>query len=196
MGSSLPIDSHFLNGQLLLAMPSMSDPRFEKAAIYVCAHDDRGAMGIVVNHTLPDLKLGNLLEDLEVKSTIQLTPKIAQLSVLRGGPVETSRGFLLHSNDFVETDTIKVQDDIHVTGTVDALLALKEDTIPEHILFAVGYAGWEAGQLEDEVRNNVWLTLPATPDLIFATETNHIWSNALNTLGITEEKLSFLSGNA
>lgn len=192
----MPIDSHFLNGQLLLAMPSMSDPRFEKAAIYVCAHDDRGAMGIVVNHTLPDLKLGNLLEDLEVKSTIQLTPKIAQLSVLRGGPVETSRGFLLHSNDFVEADTIKVQDDIHVTGTVDALLALKEDTIPEHILFAVGYAGWEAGQLEDEVRNNVWLTLPATPDLIFSKKTDHIWSNALNTLGITEEKLSFSSGNA
>jgi putative transcriptional regulator len=196
MTTPLKIENNFLNGQLLMAMPTMRDPRFEKAVIFICAHDERGAMGIAINHILPEIKLGTLLEDLEIKSDITLPNQIATMPVYRGGPVETARGFLVHSHDFVQADTIKVNDDIHVTGTVDALMALKEDNMPENILFALGYAGWDAGQLEQEVKDNAWLTLPATPELIFEQKPNDIWQNALNRLGITEEKLSFLSGNA
>lgn len=196
MGSAFKIDNHFLQGQLLLAMPGINDPRFEKAVIFVCAHDARGAMGIAINHTLPDIELGNLLKDLEIKSNITLPKSIATMPVLRGGPVETARGFLIHTNDFVEADTIKASKDIHVTGTVDALVSLEDGKMPQHILFALGYAGWEEGQLEREVKDNAWLTIPATPDLIFNEDTDDIWNKALNSIGITADKLSHLSGRA
>ncbi len=196
MGSAFKIENHFLSGQLLLAMPGINDPRFEKAVIFVCAHDERGAMGIAINHTLPDIELGSLLEDLEIKSNITLPQSVATMPVLRGGPVETARGFLIHTNDFVEADTIKVSKDIHVTGTVDALVALEDGKMPQNILFALGYAGWDEGQLEREVQDNAWLTVPATPDLIFNGNTQEIWDKALGSLGITADKLTHLSGRA
>lgn len=189
-------DSTYLNGQLLLAMPTMGDPRFTKAAIYVCAHDEKGAMGIVVNHVLPGLEFGSLLKDLEIESDITLPQRLHHLPVLCGGPVETARGFLIHSDDFKQPDTIKVQPDIHVTGTIDAISALNDENAPKNMIFALGYAGWGPGQLEQEVRDNAWLTLPATPSLVFCENSGNIWDQGLSALGITPSQLSHITGQA
>ncbi len=186
----------YLNGQLLLAMPAMSDPRFHRSAIYICAHDEKGAMGIVINHAFDGLEFGSLLKDLDIKSDITLPDRLQHLPVLCGGPVDTARGFLIHSQDFEEPETIKVQPDIHVTGTIDALLKFSENKAPKNIIFALGYAGWVAGQLEQEVRNNSWLTLPATPALVFNKKTNSIWSEALSALGVNPAQLSSFTGRA
>lgn len=194
--ASLDKDQHYLNGQLLIAMPGMRDPRFDKAVIYICAHDERGAMGIIVNHLLADLEFGSLLKDLEIQSNITLPDSIKYMPVLYGGPVEVARGFLVHSNDFEETDTIKVQNDIYVTGTVDALISLTEKKIPDNLMFALGYAGWDSGQLEKEMMENAWLNVPAKKDLVFQSDKNTIWDLALKEIGITADKLSSLSGSA
>ena len=190
-------EPQYLNGQLLLAMPAIGDTRFTKAAIYVCAHDQKGAMGIVINNVMPGLEFGSLLKDLEIESNITLPTRFHHLPVLCGGPVETARGFLIHSCDFKQVDTIEVQPDIHVTGTIDAISALGSSSpAPEHVIFALGYAGWGAGQLEHEVRENAWLTLPATPSLIFSENTGNIWDQGLSSLGITPSQLSHITGQA
>lgn len=187
---------NYFNGQLLLAMPNIGDPRFQKAAVYICAHDEKGAMGIVINHVMQGLEFGSLLKDLEIESNIKLPQRLNHLPVLCGGPVETARGFLIHSQDFKQPDTIKVQPDIFVTGTIDALAALDDTSAPANMIFALGYAGWGAGQLEAEVMQNAWLTLPATPGLVFSEKTGHIWDNGLEILGISPSQLSHLSGSA
>lgn len=186
----------YLNGQLLLAMPSIGDPRFDKAAIYICAHDEKGAMGIVINNVMQGLEFGSLLKDLEIESNIKLPKRLQHLPVLCGGPVETARGFLIHSDDFKQPDTIEVQPEIFVTGTIDALAALEDDTAPQNMIFALGYAGWTAGQLEAELKQNAWLTLPATPSLVFSEKTGHIWDKSLETIGISAAQLSSISGRA
>lgn len=186
----------FLNGHLLLAMPTIGDPRFEKAAIYVCAHDEKGAMGIVINNIMPDVEFGSLLKDLDIASDIHLPQNIFKLPVMQGGPVEIARGFLIHSNDFEQRDTIKVQNDIYVTGTIDGLMAISKDMPPQNMIFALGYAGWESGQLEREVQDNAWLTLPATKDLVFKQDAKGLWSKALNEIGVTPEQLTQFSGHA
>lgn len=186
--------SHYLSGQLLLAMPNIGDSRFQKAAIYVCAHDEKGAMGVVINNVMAGLEFGNLLKDLEIESNITLPAQFEHLPVLCGGPVEAARGFLIHSNDYKSADTIEVQDDIYITGTIDAIAALDEVNAPQNLVFALGYAGWGAGQLEQEVRDNVWLTLPATRDLVFNADVSVIWEKALSVLGVSQGQLSHMSG--
>lgn len=188
--------SHYLNGHLLLAMPSIGDPRFERAAIFICAHDDRGALGIVINNPLPEINFGTLISDLEIESNIILPEPLCNLPVYQGGPVDTARGFLVHSSDFEQEETIKVQDDIYVTGTIGALKSLQERTPPKNLLFAIGHAGWGAGQLEQEVMSNAWLTLPADDELIFQNNPNQIWENALSKIGASPNKLSQFSGSA
>ncbi|MEM9469063.1 MAG: YqgE/AlgH family protein, partial [Pseudomonadota bacterium] len=118
----------YLAGQLLLAMPHMNDPRFHKAAVLICAHDDKGAMGIVMNHTLPDLEFGQILKDLDIQSTITLPDAVSKLPVMCGGPVEIARGFLVHSNDFKHNGTIEVNESVRITATVDAIKALSDGT--------------------------------------------------------------------
>lgn len=189
-------ESNYLSGQILLAMPTMADTRFERAAIYVCAHDENGAMGIVINNIFPGLEFGSLLKDLEIQSDITLPNNLSHLPVLCGGPVETARGFLIHSNDFKQPDTIKVQPDIHVTGTIDALMALGESTPPKQMIFALGYAGWEAGQLDAEIRENVWMSLEATSALVFEQNVQTIWEQGFQSLSINPKQLSALSGSA
>lgn len=189
-------DTGYMDGQLLLAMPAIGDPRFQKAAVFVCAHDEKGAMGIVINNVMQGLEFGSLLKDLEIESNITLPQRLSHLPVLCGGPVETARGFLIHSQDFTQPDTIKVQPDIFVTGTIDALAALDDQSAPQNMIFALGYAGWGAGQLEQEIMQNAWLTLPATPDLVFSEKTGHIWDNGLEKLGVSALQLSQFSGRA
>jgi putative transcriptional regulator len=188
--------SNYLNGQILLAMPTINDPRFDHAAIYICAHDENGAMGIVINHIFPGLEFGSLLKDLEIQSDIKLPQTLSHLPVLCGGPIETARGFLIHSSDFKQPDTIKVQSDIFVTGTVDALMALGKQTPPEKMIFALGYAGWQPGQLESEMRDNVWMSLEATSALVFEQNVQTIWKQGFQTLGINPSQLSSLTGSA
>ncbi|NQZ14846.1 MAG: YqgE/AlgH family protein [Alphaproteobacteria bacterium] len=189
-------DNTYLSGKLLLAMPHMGDPRFHKAAILVCAHDEKGAMGIVVNHTLPGLEFGNLLEDLEIQSDIHLPESLSNIPVMCGGPVEIARGFLVHGDDFKQNDTIEIEKGLNVTGTLDAIEAMVDGSIPSHLIFALGYAGWTAGQLEQEIKDNVWMVTPATSSLIFDTQTDQLWDVAMSTIGIDPHLLTEQSGQA
>ena len=177
-------------------MPHMSDPRFHKAAVLVCAHDEKGAMGIVINHTLPDLQFGKLLQDLDIKSDIQLPSPISKLPVMCGGPVEIARGFLVHSDDFKQEGTIKIDQGLNVTGTIDAIEAIAKGSAPEKMLFALGYAGWSAGQLEKEIVENAWMIAPASAQLVFNTPSENMWSAGMLQIGINPALLSDQSGRA
>lgn len=177
-------DISSLAGQLLLAMPNMGDPRFYKAAILICAHDESGAMGLVINHVLPDLKFGTVIQSLEIESNIKVPESLLTRPVICGGPVEIARGFLLHSADFEQGSTIKVSPEINVTGTLDAIEEMAENTQPAELLFTLGYAGWGQDQLEIEIMENAWMVVPATKDIVFNTAPNQIWDKAMAVIGI------------
>ncbi len=175
-------------------MPAMGDPRFHKAVIYVCAHDENGAMGLVINHTLPGVDLSQLLEQLNIqpdgKDGTTGTP------VMSGGPVETARGFVLHSKDFEQDDTIKIDNDFSVTGTIDALKAIANGQGPQQMLFILGYAGWSPGQLDQEIQQNAWLVADPDPELIFTATADEKWVRAVQKLGIDPGMLSGEAGSA
>ncbi len=189
-------DSHYLKGKLLLAMPSMGDPRFERAVIFMCAHDSKGAMGLVINRTMPNVEFSDLIKQLKIESDIKINFEKLDLPVLCGGPVESARGFLLHSNDFMRHDTMNVDSSFGVTGTVDALKDVACGEGPEDLLFILGYAGWTAGQLDAEIQQNAWLVIDADPSLIFSGSADEKWSRAVKTLGIDPSMLSSSAGRA
>jgi putative transcriptional regulator len=196
MNEKDPSFSTSLKGQLLVAMPQMSDPRFHRATIFVCVHDEKGAMGISINQPLGSIDFVSLLNQLGVVHDKPLSERIKNLPVLTGGPVEGVRGFLLHSHDFHQKDTIIVDEQFSISGTVDSLRAVVNGTPPEHMIFTLGYAGWGAGQLEREIQDNAWLTVPATYDLVFRTSFEEMWEKAFATLGINPSAWSGLSGRA
>lgn len=181
-----------LAGQFLIAMPNMVDPRFAKTVIYLCAHDKHGAMGLVINKTLNSLRFPDILEQLGINSTINLQNH----QVHAGGPVETGRGFLLHSTDYAVADTEAVDDHVALTATVDILRALAEKTGPAKSLFALGYAGWGAGQLDMELQDNGWLVVPADTSLIFDPDNETKWDRAIGLLGFEPSRLSGEAGRA
>ncbi len=183
----------YLTGRLLLAMPAMGDPRFHKAVIYMCAHDANGAMGLVINHTLPGVDLGQLLEQLNIRQDHGHPP---DAPVMSGGPVETARGFVLHSNDFKQADTIKIDDNFSVTGTIDALRAIASGNGPNKMLFILGYAGWSPGQLDKEIQQNAWLVADPDPELIFISSPEEKWTEAIRKLGVDPGMLSGEAGRA
>lgn len=187
---------NFINGKLLLAMPGMGDPRFEKAVIYVCAHDENGAMGVVINKAMTDLNMGEMFEQLEIPVGKADDHDFRAMPVLTGGPVENTRGFILHSNDFEHEETIKVDDEFYVTGTVEALKAIASGQGPKDHLFVLGYAGWSPGQLEEELQGNVWLVLDPDADVLFKTAANDKWRTAISRLGIDPLMLSDSAGHA
>ncbi len=189
-------EDNYLTGKLLLAMPSIGDPRFNKAVIFLCAHDERGAMGLVINNTLPDLEFTAMLEQLGIISDIKVDLEELALPIMGGGPVEAARGFLLHSNEFSQNDTIKIDDKYGVTGTIDALKKVASGDGPDDMLFILGYAGWEAGQLCAEIQDNAWLVVDADPELIFNTDPKQKWTLAVKQLGIDPSMLSATSGRA
>ena len=162
----------WLTGQLLIAMPSMSDPRFERTVIYMCAHSEEGAMGLVINKSLESLSFTDLLEQLGVEDSE------AEMAILSGGPVETGRGFVLHSSDYDRDGSLAVSDDIRLTATIDVLKAIAVGSGPERRLLALGYAGWAPGQLEGEIQDNGWLTAPADDALLFDDALESKWSRA------------------
>ncbi|MQT13909.1 YqgE/AlgH family protein [Segnochrobactrum spirostomi] len=190
----------FLDGQLLIAMPGMEDERFARSVVYICAHSSDGAMGIIVNKPVDDISFPDLLEQLEIVSgddEIRLPPKAKTMRVHRGGPVETGRGFVLHSDDYrTENATLPIDDGVCLTATIDILRAIVENRGPARALLALGYAGWAPGQLEGEILANGWLTCAADPDLVFDGDLETKYDRALLKLGIAPGMLSRESGHA
>jgi putative transcriptional regulator len=185
-------DSGF-KGRLLLAMPQMEDERFDRAVILLCAHDANGAMGLVLNNAIPGVDLGSLFQQLDIDAAHQ---NIEKIPVLSGGPVEGARGFVLHSPDFKHDETVSITDEMSVTGTLDALRAIAAGQGPQELKFMLGYAGWSAGQLDEEIQFNSWLITDASADLIFNTKAEDIWAKAIATMGIDPAMLSMTSGRA
>ncbi|HEY8382990.1 MAG TPA: YqgE/AlgH family protein [Microvirga sp.] len=193
------IGSGYLDGQLLVAMPGMADDRFARAVIYVCAHSAEGAMGIVLNRPA-DLNFPDLLVQLDIvpeMERIRLPHRVGQMQVLMGGPVETSRGFVLHSPDFtIEQSTLPIDDSICLTATIDILRAIARGDGPAQAVLALGYAGWGAGQLETEIQSNGWLTCPADANLVFGPHADARYELALRKIGIEPAMLSMEAGHA
>lgn len=190
----------FLDGQLLIAMPTMQDPRFQRSVIYICAHSADGAMGIVVNQRARSIRFPELLVQLEVigeADAIRLPPRVGQVQVLKGGPVETGRGFVLHSNDyFLDNSTLPIDGAVNLTATVDILRAIAKGEGPAQAVLALGYAGWSPGQLESEIQQNGWLNCPADPSFIFDEELDAKYDRALRKLGVDPSMLSATAGRA
>ncbi len=182
----------FLEGKLLLAMPGMTDPRFERSVIYICSHSHEGAMGLVINHPIPNLTFGNLLKQLDIEDD-GLAP---QIPVHAGGPMDTGRGFVLHSPDFVEDTSVKLCSDVALTATVDILKALAGQGGPKQRMVILGYAGWGPGQLEDEISQNAWLSTDPTGDVLFETRDDQKWPRAMASLGVDIAMLSSEAGHA
>jgi len=171
--------SGYLERQLLVAMPGMGDPRFARTVIYMCSHNAEGAMGLVINKPYPGLTFPNLLRQLSIETTVE-----SNITVRLGGPVETGRGFVLHSTD------------VCLTATLDILKALATGDGPANAVLALGYAGWGAGQLENEIQANGWLHCPADPDLIFGPDVETKYERAMRKIGIDPAMLSSEAGHA
>ncbi|MFZ1886123.1 MAG: YqgE/AlgH family protein [Rhodoplanes sp.] len=190
----------YLDGQMLIAMPSMRDERFARSLIYVCAHSTEGAMGIIVNHPAANINFADLLVQLEVipaADLIMLPPRAGSVPVLRGGPVETGRGFVLHSADFfIENSTLPIDDGICLTATLDILKAIARGDGPLSAVLALGYAGWAPGQLESEIQANGWLHCTADLELIFGADIDSKYGKALKKIGIDLGMLSSEAGHA
>ena len=190
----------YLDGQMLIAMPTMRDERFARTLIYVCAHSSDGAMGIVVNQPAANIKFPDLLVQLDVipaADLIQLPRKAGVVKVLKGGPVETGRGFVLHSADFfIEHSTLPIDNGICLTATLDILKAIAHGEGPQSAVLALGYAGWAPGQLENEIQENGWLNCDADADLIFGTDMEIKYEAAMRKSGIDLGKLSSEAGHA
>lgn len=189
-----------LKGQFIVAMPEMGDDRFRNTVIYLVGHGDEGAMGLVVNQSLEDMRFADILEELHIgekEDIIRLPQDIREREVLLGGPVQRSRGFVLHSPDyFREGNSYLVTDEICLTATLDVLKAIAFNNSPSDALFALGYCGWSPGQLEGEIKGNGWLTVPFSRDLLFETPIAQRYDAALARLGITRASLSSFSGHA
>ena len=190
----------YLDGQLLIAMPIMDDERFSRSVIYLCAHSSEGAMGIVVNRAAGSIDFPGLLVQLNIidkDHQINLPDSAEELKVLKGGPVETGRGFVLHSSDFFIKDaTLPIDDGICLTATLDILKAIASGTGPKQAILALGYAGWAPGQLENEIQHNGWLHCDADPDLIFGRNVEDKYMRALDKIGIDIAMLSNEAGHA
>ena len=188
--SELNESSGYLTGQILIAMPQMEDPRFARSVVYLCAHTSEGAMGLVLNKLVENVSFPDLLEQLNIRSG-----KVErEIRVHFGGPVETGRGFVLHTADYVQDATLMIDKRVALTATIDILKAIAEGAGPNRSLLALGYAGWAPGQLEHEIQANGWLSCPADPELVFGGSLDDKWERAMGRIGIDLDKLSKLSG--
>jgi putative transcriptional regulator len=182
-----------LEGQVLIAMPTMGDPRFERAVIYMCAHSEGGgAMGLIVNKRLDKLGFGDLASQLDLGRAEEMP----LIPLHYGGPVETGRGFVLHSPDYGRDATVPVGEGVSLTATVDILRAIAGQQGPSQVLLALGYAGWAPGQLEDEIQRNDWLHCGGDPALLFSDEIDDRWKSAVAKIGIDPALLSSDAGRA
>ena len=179
----------YLTGQLLVAMPAMGDPRFSRSVIYMCVHNEEGAMGLIINKIADALSFQELLIQLDIKKL----GGAPQIPIHFGGPVDTGRGFVLHSSEYNRDGTIKVAEGMALTATIDILQDIAEKRGPEKFLLALGYAGWGVGQLDSEIQQNAWLHVPADPELTFGQDNEGKWEHAIAKIGVN---LSLLSGEA
>ena len=190
----------FLDGQMLIASPSMQDERFARSVVYMCAHSSEGAMGIVINRPAGNVSFSDLLVKLDIipaAEAIRLPSRAGGVTVLKGGPVETERGFVLHSADFfIENSTLPIDEGICLTATLDILKAIARGDGPASAILALGYSGWAPGQLENEMQQNGWLHCSADRDLIFGTEINSKYDRAMEKIGIRPGMLSNDIGHA
>ena len=198
--SNDPPDAGFLDGQLLVAMPGMADARFERAVIYLCAHSADGAMGIIVNQPAEQISFADLLVQLDIiaKEDAERLPSRAEtVPVIKGGPVESGRGFVLHSADyFIDSSTLPIDEGISLTATIDILRAIAKGTGPDRAVLALGYAGWSPGQLETEMQSNGWLHCPADQAIVFDQALDTKYNRALRKIGIEPAMLSAEAGHA
>jgi putative transcriptional regulator len=189
--SSIPSTEGTLTGQLLVAMPHMADPRFARSVVYLCAHSGEGAMGLVVNRLIDSLTFESLLEQLGVEASVP-----ADMPVHFGGPVESSRGFVLHTTDYLQDSTLLIDDEIALTATIDVLKAIAAGEGPKRRVLALGYAGWAEGQLDAEIQANGWLLVPADLDLVFGNNNETKWARSLAKIGVDLTLLSSEAGHA
>lgn len=181
----------YLTGQLLIAMPGMRDPRFARSVVYLCAHNAEGAMGLVVNKLIDSLSFDDLLKQLGIERRIE-----ESIDIHFGGPVESGRGFVLHSADYVQDSTLQVDGRIALTATLDVLRDIARGEGPRQRLFALGYAGWGPGQLDAELQANGWLTAKADAGLVFEGSAAAKWDSAIALLGIDPVRLVGDAGHA
>ena len=182
----------YLSGQLLVAMPGMEDPRFVKTVIYMCAHNEDGAMGLVINRAIELLTFPDLLEQLGIET---VDPD-ARINIQFGGPVESGRGFVLHSSDYSQDVTMVVDNDVALTATIDILKAIAVGDGPRQRLLALGYSGWGPGQLDAEIKRNGWLHVDADKELVFGLDLDGKWERAIRKIGIDPCVLSGEAGHA
>ncbi|MGX5172827.1 YqgE/AlgH family protein [Aliikangiella sp. IMCC44653] len=180
-----------LKNHLLIAMPSLKDPSFEQSVTLLCEHNEEGAMGIVINHPL-DFSTFELLEHMAIpcSNARNINP------VFAGGPVQQDRGFVIHQADKIWKSSIVLEQNVSITTSTDILHAIGRHELNDEAFIALGYAGWEAGQLEQEIMQNSWLTVPLNPQIVFATEASKRWEEAINLLGIDPHSLSDFTGHA
>ncbi|HJZ31879.1 MAG TPA: YqgE/AlgH family protein [Hyphomicrobiaceae bacterium] len=193
------LQARYLDGQLLVAMPLMTDKRFQRSVIYLCAHSDKGAMGLIVNQRAPHISFQELLGQLNIstRDPERATSELIDISVHVGGPVETGRGFVLHSSDYYAADsTLAIDETVSLTATVDILKAMATGRGPGRAILALGYAGWRAGQLESEITANGWLHCPADPELLFDCALDQKYERALSKIGIDPSHLVSVAGHA
>ena len=186
-----------LKGHLLIAMPGMGDPRFARAVILICSHDEDRSMGFILNQRAVSPTLRDVLEELGLKQQVRkLDADERDIALFRGGPVEKGRGFVIHTLDFSSSATAKITDTSGLTATIDVLKKISSDKPPEKYRMLLGYGGWSAGQLEQEIAENAWLSVQATEELIFDTEPALAYDAALAELGVSEATLSASAGHA
>jgi putative transcriptional regulator len=185
-------DDHHLTGQLLIAMPAMADPRFAQSVIYLCAHSEEGAMGLVLNRPLASPTFEDLLKQLEVAPA----PPARRIALCDGGPVDGARGFVLHTADWTGDGSLRVDDTVALTASLDVLKAIAAGDGPREGLLALGYASWGAGQLDEEMQSNTWLTAPADLELMFDDDHSTKWRRAFASLRVDPALLSGVAGHA
>ena len=184
--------SGYMTGQLLIAMPNMADPRFARTVIYLCAHSDEGAMGLVINKPMPQITFVDLLEQLEIETEGTIEDQMVHF----GGPVESGRGFVLHSGEFQREGTMMVDDSVGLTATIDILRAIAGGEGPDRHMLALGYAGWGPGQLDGEIQANGWLHAPADDAILFDHDLSTKWERSIAKLGVSPAMLSGDAGHA
>lgn len=189
---SEPVSGFSLTGQLLVAMPQMRDPRFTRSVIYMCAHNAEGAMGLVINRLVGSITFPDMLEQLGIAAG----EHGKQIKVHFGGPVDSGRGFVLHSDEYRHEGTVAVVDGVALTATIDILKDIAGGHGPRRCLLALGYAGWGAGQLDAEIQANGWLTVPADAELVFEGDLDGKWERALGKIGVSRTQLSGEAGHA
>lgn len=182
----------FMTGHLLAAMPQMGDARFNHSVIYVCVHNEEGAMGLVINRLVHTLTFPDMLLQLGIEPR----GKLPTIQVHSGGPMETGRGFVLHSTDYQDEGTMQIDDQIGLTATIDILRNIAQGRGPQRRLLALGYAVWAPGQLDSEIQNNSWLTVPMDETLLFDEQFDDKWQRSLQKIGVAPDMLSGQFGHA